>query len=92
MLKMFSEKAVVVNKREARVSDISGREIPSNLHWGAVTVIECAAYDHGAGTSGNTHQVFCLDLMPEEMAEFRAGIDRLIESLRSKYRTLTDTH
>jgi hypothetical protein len=74
----------IVKTRQARVSDFSRREIPS-LGWSAVTNIWCHTSDHGS-KNGNQGTVFDFDLMPEEMADFKAELDALISRLKEKYR------
>lgn len=63
------------------VSDFSGVEIPP-MHWSAVTKISAAKFD----AAGNKYTVFDLDLLPEEMQEFRTELDRVIGQLTAKYR------
>lgn len=79
---VIEEKRVQV-KREFRASDFSGREIPE-FHWSTVTNIWCLTSDHGV-KHGNLTSVFDLDLMPEEMAEFRNELNELVARMKAKH-------
>ena len=74
----------VVKYEDVRVSDFSGQPIP-RLHWAAVTCISCHTFDHG-NFHGNKTKVFELDLSPEEMRDFLVQLEKLIASMKSKYR------
>lgn len=80
MKRNVTTERVVKEVREATVSDFSGIEMPK-FHWSTVTKFTATAVD-GCGNKAWSHS---LDLMPEEMADFRAELDRLIASLARKY-------
>lgn len=67
-------KETVESQVEYRASDFSGTKIP-NFHWSTITRINCKVSDE----CGNTSVVFDLDLMPEEMNEFRNDLHKLID-------------
>lgn len=87
-----SEQVTVTKERTARVSDFSGLEIPSSLHWSCVTNIWCVTSDHG-GKRGNIRTVFDMDLMPEEMDAFCKDLGDLIQThqARAKARLVSAT-
>ncbi len=84
MKKTVTITRVVEEKKEVRCSDFSGQPIPE-LHWSCVTKIWCATSDHGDRTSGNVGTVFTLDLLPEEMDDFKTALSDLILSMKAKY-------
>ena len=84
-MKTVIVKRTIEEKKEIRVSDVSGCEMPL-FHCSAVTKIWCQTSDHNNNKSGNIGTVFDLDLMPEEMQEFKDRIQDVLTSMRAKYR------
>ena len=79
-----SEVVQIEKTRNVRVSDFSGVEIPG-FHWSTVTNFHCYTSDHGH-LKGNKKDVFILDLMPEEMADFFNDLQRLVSAHKEKRR------
>lgn len=84
MIKKVITERVIQETRDGRFSDFSGVELPQNMDWSARTKIWCTTSDHGR-KGGNTIDEFELDLMPEEMCDFRHELQSLIRSMKEKY-------
>ncbi len=79
MIRTVQEIQKTTVEKKVVCSDFSGMEMPRE-HWSAVIRAELTFSDAAGNKTGKG-----LDLLPEEMRDFREGIDDLIASLRRKY-------